>query len=287
MVIGGFPGAAYYDVELIDLTGQGRTCRKPDDIPVGAYGAVAAFIDNRAISCSGYNSPYIGECYEYNPSDGSWDYTTSMTTPRQLGASTIIDGQWLITGGYSSAESDIYKLASTEYFDAFSNSFVSFKDLDVARSYHNLVTIDNNQAILAGGNSDHTETYILNIRDDDWSTNGPPLQEGRHWSAAGSVTFANGSTAVLVTGGVGTRTTEVLYEGATSWIYGPDLPLSIETGNAVQYENTFIVVGGYASGWLDTLYKFDVDNWTWILLDERLALDKDRTAVIMVPDEYC
>ena len=54
MVVGGFPTNVNNDVEFVDLTDQGRTCRKPDVFPGSIEGSVGTFIDDMALVCGGY-----------------------------------------------------------------------------------------------------------------------------------------------------------------------------------------------------------------------------------------
>ena len=47
MVVGGYPYKAHRDVELLDLSGQGRKCRKPQEYPGAKSHAVGAFVDSQ------------------------------------------------------------------------------------------------------------------------------------------------------------------------------------------------------------------------------------------------
>ena len=62
MVVGGRND--YGDVELIDLTGQGRSCQKPENYPGASYGSVGTFYRGSAIVCGG--NPYTSTCYLYS-----------------------------------------------------------------------------------------------------------------------------------------------------------------------------------------------------------------------------
>ena len=99
MVVGGHPDPAHYDVELIDMTNQGRTCRKPDNYPGSERGAVGAYIGGRVKVCGGYVE--TSACYDYNPEDGTWIPTTPMNVIRYFATSTVIQDQWWITGRHN------------------------------------------------------------------------------------------------------------------------------------------------------------------------------------------
>ena len=68
MLVSGSPSAAMNDVELVDLSGQERICRKPQDFLGATESAVGAFVQGKAIVCGGYS--YTNDCYFYNPGNG-------------------------------------------------------------------------------------------------------------------------------------------------------------------------------------------------------------------------
>ena len=66
MVVGGLPSSAYYDIEVIDLSGSMRTCTKPVDYPSEIeYGSTGVYFDGFPTVCGGYSS-YTNKCYKYN-----------------------------------------------------------------------------------------------------------------------------------------------------------------------------------------------------------------------------
>ena len=60
MVVGGIP--AKKDVEVVDLSGQGRNCFKPKDYPFND-GSIGEYINGFAITCGGF--PITDKCYKY------------------------------------------------------------------------------------------------------------------------------------------------------------------------------------------------------------------------------
>ena len=200
MVVGGDPSfAAFYDVELIDLSGQARTCRKPENIPQASRGSVGAYFAGRALVCGGV---YISDCYYYN-TNGTWTQGPSMTSARGYAAATFINHQFSISGGDNQ---DVSGLNSTELLNSSNNSFDQFVDMPVERFQHNIVSLDVNRAIFLGGQDFYSNTYLFN---GSWS-DGPTLSIERFVSQAGLVTFDNGTTVIVVAGGVGEQTTELL-----------------------------------------------------------------------------
>ncbi len=60
-----------------------------------------------------------------------------------------------------------------------------------------------------------------------------------------------------------------IYNTATQeWRQGPNLPETVAYMSSMQYEDTFLLVGG---AFLDTIYQYDQTSETWILREERLS----------------
>ena len=191
MVVGGYPPEADNDVELIDLSGQGRICRKPSIYPGAQRDSVGVFIQYETVVCGGYFSTadaYSAECYIYNPTDGGWTQTSFMTSARAYAATTSLDGQWWITGGGRLVPS---YLSSTEIWNSDNETFTPYLDLPGPREFHNLVSLDNKRAMLIGGQENYVETFIYDDDIGSWS-GGPSLSIGRSHSQAGLVKFSNG-----------------------------------------------------------------------------------------------
>ena len=57
---------AYTDVEVINLSGDGKTCAKPSNYPFD-YGQTGIFFDGYPMVCGGKgNSDWKTDCYKYN-----------------------------------------------------------------------------------------------------------------------------------------------------------------------------------------------------------------------------
>lgn len=278
MVLGGVNGG--YDVELIDLTGQGRTCQKPDNYPALPLGSAGAYFEEKVFVCGGFLATSV--CYSYNQHGRSWTLAPSMTEGRQYFTATIFNDQLWLTGGYKSGQ----ELASTELFNSNSNEFDSFVNLPVGRAYHNVISIENNKAMLLGGRFSYQDTHIYDGT--SWQ-NGPTLLRARGESQAGLVTFENGTKIIVAAGGLDEQTTEIFNIDANEWQAGPDLPYLIKRGASVQFENTFLIVGGKDtnSDELDTIWKFDMDTENWALLDVKMQAARSLTAAFLVPEDFC
>ena len=65
MVVGGYPSAAYGDVDLVDLTDATPNCPAIPDFATD-YGAVGTFINDRAMVCGGFGPGYPSTCQTFN-----------------------------------------------------------------------------------------------------------------------------------------------------------------------------------------------------------------------------
>ena len=70
MVVGGIPSSSNNDVEVINLSGDGRTCDKPANNPVKKQ-AVGTFFDGYPLVCGGVKSKSSDKCYKYNVQVGT------------------------------------------------------------------------------------------------------------------------------------------------------------------------------------------------------------------------
>ena len=281
MVVGG-EGAAY-DVELIDLTRRGRTCRKPQDFPGARYGSVGVFFNGKAIVCGGETSTDpdnasrpTSKCFIYNPRSSGWSQTSSMTIDRSLAKATIMNNYWWVTGG-ESANDD---LASTEVLNGIGSIFIANVDLPNEMLEHNIISLGNNQAILL----DFGSSYLYNGR--SW-IRGPDFKQGL-WNHAGLVTFPNGTKMVVAAGGIFEKTTGLLSLEKGAWQSAPDLPFFIRDGASVQLENSFLIVGGdNDDDYLNAIVKFDPVIGRWMVMEQKLSTARSQTTAFLVPDNFC
>ena len=270
MVVGGSPSDASYDVELIDLTGQERSCTKPNNFPV-LYASVGTYLDNGAIVCGGNEIPL---CSNYSQANPNWSKVSATIELRRHAASSFINGHWWVSNGNTS-----------EIFDTSTKSFRSYVNLPAFRRQHNIIAIDENTAMLLGGTFTKPDTFIF--RDGSWE-NGTDMQRGRRQCQAGLVTFPNGTKMVAVAGGHRDHSTEFYEPGRDEWHFGKNLPYIIKEGASVQMENTFLIVGGHnGSGYLDTIWKFDTVQENWALQGQKLNIARQTFAAFLVPDEFC
>ena len=138
-------------------------------------------------------------------------------------------------------------------------------------------------------------TWLFNRDSEEFSVTAlPDLNEVREKPAVGAITHADGSVEIVVAGGVSLTSTKIFNFEGNLWRNGPELPVAkdLENPAAVQYGNTFIVLGGRDYGLgdpdsiRDTLFMFDPKNDDWIQLPQKLLSGRRYCAAFLVPDDF-
>ena len=149
-----------------------------------------------------------------------------------------------------------------------------------------LTVMESNSSCVASRYS-KKETYIYDNIQGLWSDN-YPMNHARKSPQAGLIQYPNNSWSIIVAGGEEEITTEIFNFDQKSWTEGPELPYRIKSAASVQWNNSFIIVGGNSeSGRLKTLWKFDVESENWKLMEETLPTKGSNQEAFLVPDEYC
>ena len=66
------------------------------------------------------------------------------------------------------------------------------------------------------------------------------------------------------------------------WREGPNLPQPLSFMSSVQYEDTFLLVGGQnLDQKFDTIYQYDQTSETWIIREERLSAPKSVMGAVL------
>ena len=284
MVVGGQPEVAWSDVELIDLSGQGRVCAKPQDFPGAHWGSMGTYLDNIdvAIVCGGAKHgdfPATNECYSYIPVTREWAEAPSMGHSRMGAATTVYSGYWSVTGGQGSS-------GTSEFFNPTSCKFHHGVNLPRQRAMHNVLSLPIGMVMILGNNEETKKGYL-------YPSNGwheyTDLLEARKNMQAGLIKMQDSSYAVIAAGGENMSSTEVSQLGKWSWSEGPELPHVVSHGASVQWQdsNSFIIVGGRDDSVLDTLLKFNVEDLRWDLMTEKLSTAREQFTAFLVPEEYC
>ena len=279
MVVGGYPSSAYQDVELIDLSGQDRTCTKPPDFLGSEYGSKGTYIGNGVIVCGGnLNS----RCYYYV--DNDWIFMGNTLLDRYGSASINLDeSNWWLTGSNFASISN-----TTEQYNDDSRDFVRTEDLPEEMGFHNLVRLNSSHifVVVNKNTGSLNKTYFYNQDLKTW-TDGPQLLTARDKAQAGLVTYPNGTQAIVVAGGRREFTSEILVIGDTFFKPGPNVDEDFGFGISVQFRDSFIIVGGDDPNGLSDIYGYDTESEDFVRLPQNLETARNDCAAFMVPESFC
>ena len=276
LIVGGeIASDATGQVEIVDISGDMVECEATEDFPYDVEEASSFTLDGNVVVCGGYgtngsaNYVLYNDCYMYN--NGTWDWFASLGEKRRRAASTMMDGYGWITGGFSS---DLQTMTSTEkiYPDG---RVVPGVELPIPLEWHCLNMITERYAILSGGYNEVTgsnrRTFIFDEVDGNW-TEIDTMIDARYGHVCEVVESDEwGIELIAAGGGSDPRSTEILNLQSLSWDYGPFLPSAIRNAKSVQYNETFLIVGGDGS---NEIYQFDLDHRNWTLRPETLSTPK-------------
>ncbi len=99
--------------------------------------------------------------------------------------------------------------------------------------------------------------------------------------------FGSDRYDIVVAGGDGgsrlLQSSEIYNTGTGVWREGPPLPDAFDDMASVQYEDTFLVIGGFdgSSTRLDTIYQYDPNSESWVLRPERLASPRGAMGAVL------
>ena len=278
-VIGG-EGATYL-VEVVDLSGEFKTCDSISNYPV-EYGSVGTFLasEGYVLVCGGFST---NECYFYNTTLDIWVQTASMAHVRESAAATLLTPtQWWITGGTSSA-------ITTEVYTSF-QGLANFVNLPAPRTLHNIINIDEKNVMLLGNVEATNEVFMFDLTTNLW-TELPPLLQARDQVQAGLVTKSDGQKEIIVAGGqLPSSSDSFIFNLETQeWREGPNLPYPLYSAASVPYGDTVLFVGGARGDFTNltsTMMKYDQENEAFVILDEKMANARMLFSAFFVPDNY-
>ena len=297
-------GSIIDDAELIDLTDQGKECKKPASLPIPTTSMsgtmlppgfqtpttdqVARILSSKVIICGGSQLVATADCYNYNPIARTWNRNsmTSLTIPRRMAASILTENGWWISEGKNDIDEN---QISSEILWKHSKTFVPF--IDVPRlpttKLPELVDMGHGKVMLIGGSWGLKETYIFHFKNQSW-TDGPMLNHGSQYSQTGYVQLSNGKRMILVLAGENSKKVQFLYPDENQWVDGPDMPTTLFQAATVQWDKTLLVIGGKkGNDAFDTVWKFDHNSKQFVAMNQKLKIARRKHTAILVHNYFC
>ena len=240
-------------------------------MPKGIVGMVGHFNKdgNKAIVCGGQNEMRsLDTCYEYSLDADEWkEAGFKMKETRSLPASVLLNnGAFFVVGGTYTTETSEFPIEQ-RFGPRLPYIAVS----------HCLCQINQTHIFMAGGAEPATKdlAYLLNIYNAEW-TKLPNLHEKRFGHICQPI---KGGKEVLAIGGLGKSSVEAFSFESLSWRRVGSLPVGIGYArNAVEYGETFLIVGGLESAednaLSDAIYEFVPSDYIWIERSEKLKKAK-------------
>ncbi len=232
-----------------------------------------AVIQDVIKACGGAANP--NSCYDYHPDSKIWSESTPMLFGRYHHAASFIENLWLLSGSSGSTGGH----TTTEMWAG--STFIEGPTLPRAMHGHCQVTVNATHIFFAM--ADGKSNYLFNWPNQTWTE---LLPMNYHFSnpSCGIINHTrNGREAVIA----GFGKCETFNFMSMVWRIGPDAPYFFGVGYT-QLADNFIVVGGtnITMNFLDTIYKFDKENYGWILLEHKLRIPASSSGVITVPDDF-
>ena len=274
-------------VEIISLNNPNKVCAKPsniteDDIKMGTY------IDGRAIMCN-------YQCYAYDKDERSWSELAKFHEPsdaiRNFNGININSNDWWILYGHDQ---------KTKIYDATLNTFYDSFQLPKKSQFYDrriLTPVNYSTIFIVREHGYGRRTYFYNHLQNEFS-NGPELKFERAGQVSGMFVDEYGDKFLIVAGGkvyvdgefLHSKSTEILdLQNPVEWKTGPELPFTVYHASSIQYEDSFLVVGGIDESRkaLSSIIKYDVGNEEFVKMPQEMKTPRSDAAAFLIPDDYC
>jgi N-acetylneuraminic acid mutarotase len=161
--------------------------------------------NGKLLVAGGYSTNSNGQAVSsaelFDPSNGTWTLTGSMTAARLYHTATVLtNGKVLVVGGNTSTNLSGAGLASAELYDPNAGTWTATGSLHVARFNHTATLLPNGKVLVVGGFTSAvgylSSAELYDPTTGTWSITGS-LHNGRLWHTA--TLLPNGT--VLVVGG--------------------------------------------------------------------------------------
>ena len=273
------------EVEFVDFSPfKNVSLPKPANLPEPMWGPVADLVDGRVIVCGGRP---VGNCYIYSMEDNTWRKTVSLDRPREYAVEFVLGDSWYILGGRDTTTDPFTFLNSTLVYT--DGDFRPGPDIPHSAYGACITPVNYTHFFFAGGfdGSEYDDAYLLEVDGWKWTKLGS-LHIARSFHSCG-----RSGNQIVVVGGcnseVAGTTSEIFSLDSHTWTIGPGVPLASH-GNfcssaVYQLEDTFYLLGGgFADYYLDTVFEFDREFFKWQRRKERLATERENLAIVPIPN---
>ena len=229
----------------------------------------------------------FSDCSTYK--DGVWNKSMSLTTARVFAAASQSpypnrQQSLFVSGGFNNQD---FYLTTAEVLSDQGWQELQFP-LPVRTSEHCMLLFNSTTVLVIGGIPNSPDSFFFNTENEIW-VEGPKLLTGRQFHSCGKLQKDNGSSqfSVIVAGGDGKTSVEILDVGASEWRNGPILPIAFITG-ASMVEDSFggiLLIGGYNGTYLDTIFQLRRADSEWILMPQKLIVGRYLPTAFLVPGE--
>ena len=134
-------GSPRSDFQLIDFSGQDRSCRKLPNIPQPR--SMGGLISSTPTIIT----PNEGACYELDVASGNWTRIDAVMNMKHSYTTTAVFGDelWVVGGMVSD-----YSSAATEYYDFKKKTFYRGQDMPYKNTRGNLIKVNSTTGIIVG-----------------------------------------------------------------------------------------------------------------------------------------
>lgn len=193
----------------------------------------------------------------------------------------INETHWWVTGGSGSS-------TTTEMYNALTDEWSLFVDIPNGSRGHCVMQINKTLYFVMGAENT-AQAHFFDLTSKTW-TRQSDASRVRPLPACGMLRKSDGDTDLFLMGGdhdSPTNSVEIFSVKTKTWRPGQPLPKSLALLRGVQFEDTFIIVGGYRFGntYSDRIYKYQANLTTdpWVELEQRLEQPKGVYTAFLVP----
>lgn len=219
----------------------------------------------------------------YNPAQGTWTLSTSLTTMRSYATATVLPtGQVLVAGGQNSSGA----VASGELYDLGQGAFSATGNLTATRVSQTATLLPNGQVLIAGGYNGSQQGYLAsaelyNPTTGTWATTGS-LHTARYGHTA--TLLPNGQ--VLIAGGYNGSylTSAELYNPVTgTWTVTGSLNSKRRDHTATLLPSGLILIAGGYNGLsnINSAELYDPATGLWTVTGHLRLATSGQTATLL------